>query len=220
MSTRFWRHSPRVDNGTGGRNWGPCKAYTHHRVDVELTPNKPMKYLATLLALICMSTSACTKLYDRMATADKRAPVARNILLFSSETPADIRIAYYATEDGQTNRLIEREVQTPYVLELEDAVATYNSIDIYAGNNLCKRWDRTLRSYKQTRDHDGPEYLRVENLSDQMVKLAAIDVQELKTEWVPEYKETVIRSHPIPLYRGVPLLYLLKPERAPGNELR
>ncbi len=180
-----------------------------------------MKRLTTLLVLtLLVGASSCTKVIHEVATRNKRAPLARNILLFSSETPADIRIAYYATEDGVTNRLIEKEVQTPYVLELEDAVAIYDSMDVYVGNNLWKCYnDDNFRRYKQTREHEGPEYLRVENLSDQVVKLAAIDAEELKTEWVPEYEETVIERHPLPLYRGVPLLYLFMPDRAPGREL-
>ncbi len=179
-----------------------------------------MNRLATLLVLtLWVSASACTKVSHEVNTPDKRAPVARNILLFSSETPADIRIAYYATEDGVTNRLIEREVQTPYILELEDAVAIYDSMHFYSGH-FCKKLLYGYRRYKQTRERDGPEYLRVENLSGQVVKLVAIDTKELQTEWVPEYEETVITDeHPLPLYKGVPLLYLLKPERAPGREL-
>ena len=62
----------------------------------------------------------------------------------------------------------------------------------------------------------GAEYLKLENRSEQVVKFAVVGVQKLVTKRDDE--RNVIESQPSPIYKGVPLLYLLKPELAPNRE--
>ena len=177
--------------------------------------------LAVSVALICACFCSCTRAFYEDAERSKTAMVRRNLVLLSSKSPSDFCISYYETNDGISNKLVTRTLRTPSLLDMGKAVVEYDSVVFvtqggYCGKkyvkDACKRlcWEKL---YKE----GGAEYFKLENLSGETIKLAIVGVQKLTTIRDEEYE--IIARHPNPIYKGVPLLYLLKPETSPSKEL-
>ena len=164
-----------------------------------------------LVALLFVSLSGCTT-YTRFEDAErnKTAVVSRNVLVIGSETPAEVRVSYYEISDGTSNKLVTKSVQTPYILDLGKVVVRYDSVDLKSGDEAKEHYKRL--NVGILLGEGGAEYLKLENLSAQPVKLAIVGTQRLVAN------DNVIVSQPNPIYKGVPLLYLLKPASAPNKD--
>lgn len=174
----------------------------------------------TLLLVLSLCFCACTQTFYETAERDKVATIERNLIVLSSSTPAEVLVSYYDVNDAISNKLVTKTVHTPYLLEMGKAVVHYDSVDFKWRGGYCgkkhlidghKEFD-----VKKLLGAGGAEYLKLENLSDQSVKLAIVGVQKIVT--TRDEERIVIESQPSPIYKGVPLLYLLKPELAPNRE--
>jgi len=101
------------------------------------------------------------------------------------------------------------------------AVVEYDSVVFvtqggYCGKKYVKDAYKRL-CWEKLYKEGGAEYFKLENLSGETIKLAIVGVQKLTTIRDEEYE--IIARHPNPIYKGVPLLYLLKPETSPSKEL-
>ncbi len=177
--------------------------------------------LAVSVALICACFCSCTRAFYEDAERSKTAMVRRNLVLLSSKSPSDFCISYYETNDGISNRLVTRTLRTPSLLDMGKAVVEYDSVVFvtqggYCGKKYVKDAYKRL-CWEKLYKEGGAEYFKLENLSGETIKLAIVGVQKLTTIRDEEYE--IIARHPNPIYKGVPLLYLLKPETSPSKEL-
>ena len=177
--------------------------------------------LAVSVALICACFCSCTRAFYEDAERSKTAMVRRNLVLLSSKSPSDFCISYYETNDGISNRLVTRTLRTPSLLDMGKAVVEYDSVVFvtqggYCGKKYVKDAYKRL-CWEKLYKEGGAEYFKLENLSGETIKLAIAGVQKLTTIRNEEYE--IIARHPNPIYKGVPLLYLLKPETSPSKEL-
>ena len=177
--------------------------------------------LVVSVALICACFCSCTRAFYEDAERSKTAMVRRNLVLLSSESPSDFCISYYETNDGISNRLVTRTLRPPCLLDMGKAVVEYDSVVFvtqggYCGKKYVKDTYKRLCREKLYKE-GGAEYFKLENLSGETIKLAIVGVQKLTTIRNEEYE--IIARHPNPIYKGVPLLYLLKPETSPSKEL-
>ena len=177
--------------------------------------------LAVSVALICACFCSCTRAFYEDAERSKTAMVRRNLVLLSSKSPSDFCISYYETNDGISNRLVTRTLRTPSLLDMGKAVVEYDSVVFvtqggYCGKKYVKDAYKRL-CWEKLYKEGGAEYFKLENLSGETIKLVIVGVQKLTTIRDEEYE--IIARHPNPIYKGVPLLYLLKPETSPSKEL-
>lgn len=199
-----------------------CEAFFLHfglwkeELEKSLTTKKTrMKTLlkVALAVIPLVSICACTYTFFEDAERNKTAVVSRNLIVISSETPADVRVSYYEVSDGTSNKLVTKTIQTPYILDLGRVVVKYDSVNLKqrgGGNKVKERYKKL--DVGVLLGKGGAEYLKLENLSEQPIKLAIVGTQRLVAN------DNVIESQPNPIYRGVPLLYLLKPESAPNKD--
>lgn len=175
-----------------------------------------MKKLFLGAVIIIVSFSSCIKVYyDEIAT-NKSTLVNRNCVLISSDIPADITISFCSYSNGQ-NRIEKKDVKTPYLLELGTASVVYDSLNMmrFAGGS-CKR--TLIRGEKRIRHiytEKGAEYLHIQNNSNYILSVAVVGTQELRPNRQSALDHETVTSYPIPIYKGVPLLYLLKPDITP-----
>ena len=177
--------------------------------------------LAVSVALICACFCSCTRAFYEDAERSKTAMVRRNLVLLSSKSPSDFCISYYETNDGIYNKLVTRTLRTPSLLDMGKAVVEYDSVVFvtqggYCGKKYVKDAYKRL-CWEKLYKEGGAEYFKLENLSGETIKLAIVGVQKLTTIRDEEYE--IIARHPNPIYKGVPLLYLLQPETSPSKEL-
>ena len=166
-----------------------------------------------LVAVLLLGISSCTQTFYEDVAKDKVAVVGRNLVVLASDTPAEVRVSYYETSDGTSNKLVTKTMQTPYILDLGRVVVKYDSVNLKqrgGGNKVKERYKKL--DVGVLLGEGGAEYLKLENLSEQPIKLAIVGTQRLVAN------DNVIESQPNPIYRGVPLLYLLKPESAPNKD--
>lgn len=178
-------------------------------------------YFVVITVTLLLYLAACARLSEQNIEQDKTVVLPRNLVLLSSDTPADVRVSYCEVYDGTSNKLVTRDVRTPYLLDMGSAVVRYDSV--HRGlKDPCSKKLAVKDAYKKVKpsvllDVGGAVYFVLENLSEQTIKFAIVGVQKLVTTRDDELD--VIKSHPSPIYKGVPLLYLLKPETAPNKTL-
>ena len=102
--------------------------------------------LKVALAVIpLVSICACTYTFFEDAERNKTAVVSRNLIVISSETPADVRVSYYEVSDGTSNKLVTKTIQTPYILNLGRVVVKYDSVNLKqrgGGNKVKERYKK------------------------------------------------------------------------------
>ena len=177
--------------------------------------------LKVALAVIpFVSLSACTYTYHEDATREKTAIIMRNLIAFSSDTPSDFKISYYEVNDGTSNKLVTKTLRTPCILDMGKAVVKYDSallkLHVYCGKDEVKEIYKKI-NLTTLFGKGGAGYFKLENVSDQTIKFAIVGAQKLKT--TRDDEREIIDLHPNPIYKGVPLLYLIKPETSPSKEL-
>lgn len=173
--------------------------------------NRWFRYTSLVLVLVLGMSSCQTYVgFDDIALG-KEVEVERNSLILSSDTPAEVELSYCVSVGGR-NELVRKTVTTPYMLDLGRAVVVYDSLNMVSG----KRIIMGVRRIKHLYSEGGAEYLRIHNKSDARLSVAIIGRQSL---WSDPSGDSRDSDHPMPIYRGVPLLYLLRPEETPREPL-
>lgn len=173
-----------------------------------------LKHLWLALLLI-LSTSACqTKVEFEDIAYEKLQLVKRNYLLISSEEPADVTVTFSAYSDRQ-NRLVQKELTTPCWIDLGMASVVYDSLNMVSG----KRVIRGVKKIKHIFAEGGAEHLHIQNKSEYKLSLAIVGTQTLKSASPSTHAQSLVSSYPQPIYKGVPLLYLLRPAEAPKQSI-
>ncbi len=180
-----------------------------------------MKHLSkiVLLIIVMIGNSACQDYTTfRDVEKDKSLLIPHNLIVFDSQQGNEgvkLKISYSVSKNKTENKIVEKIVTLPCVLEMEDVVMKYDSLNFMVGGGWSKEsFLKGARRIKQNYSKGGSDYFRVENLSDKEVEFAIIGKQSLVLE-----NNNIIKSHPNPIYKGVPLLYLLKPDLSPNRNL-
>jgi len=88
-------------------------------LDKTLARKKMKNALVLLLvAVLLLGISSCTQTFYEDVVKDKVAVVGRNLVVLASDTPAEVRVSYYETSDGTSNKLVTKTIQTPNVLDM------------------------------------------------------------------------------------------------------
>lgn len=151
-----------------------------------------------------------------------RAVTDRNMLLLRSESGDSVDISYSATIDGHVNSVVRRRMATLCLLELGRMVVMFDSLDCIVTMGKCGTQVGTcggIRCIRHDYSTDGAEYLRIENRGRGRVAVAGTEglrkrATSSEESWRPD---ALLATHPAPLYRGVPILYLLRPDLAPNR---
>ena len=154
-----------------------------------------------LVAVLLLGISSCTQTFYEDVAKDKVAVVGRNLVVLASDTPAEVRISYYETSDGTSNKLVTKTIQTPYVLDMGKVFVKYDSVDYKWRGGYCGK-KHLIDGHKVLNvgiilGEGGAEYLKLENRSEQVVKFAVVGVQKLVTKRDDE--RNVIESQPRPV---------------------
>lgn len=171
-------------------------------IDKTLARKKMKSALILLIvAVLLLGISSCTQTFYENAAKDKVAVVGRNLVLLTSDTPAELLVSYYKTSDGTSNNLVTKTIHTPYILDMGKAVVVYDSVDYKWRGGYCGK-KHLIDGYKEINvsailGDGGAEYLKLENRSEQVVKFAVVGVQKLVTKRDDE--RNVIESQPSPV---------------------
>ena len=113
-----------------------------------------------------------------------------------------------------------KTLRTPCILDMGKAIVKYDSallkLHVYCGKDKVKEIYKKI-NLTTLFGKGGAGYFKLENVSDQTIKFAIVGAQKLKT--TRDDEREIIDLHPNPIYKGVPLLYLIKPETSPSKEL-
>lgn len=170
----------------------------------------------------------CTKLeYEEGGT--KETFFKHNYILVNSKnnTPAQVEVSYSIFVAGNAENIVKTEtLTTPFVFGGEDVKIFYKEMLNKQTNNIS--FKDIIRNYSPK----GADYISIKNLSNVDLEYCVIGNQPLKYYPVSEIdnwsnlsnknqidKSKVVKYSPTPIYRGTPLLYLLKPELAPQKEV-
>ena len=170
----------------------------------------------------------CTKLdYEEGAT--KEIMLSHNYIIVNSvnNTPVQVEVSYSVFMAENTENIIKTEkLTTPFVIGGEKVKVFFKEMINNRTNEVG--YSSIIRNYSPK----GADYLSIKNLSDVDLEYSVVGNQPLRYYSVSEInnwsnlsnknqidKSNVVKESPTPIYRGTPILYLLKPELAPQKEV-
>lgn len=180
-----------------------------------------------LAILLLMSLFACSLNVEEVITRKEGVSDYNYVLVTAiDDSEQYVDIEYSKTLDMKTNILVRERHKTPFVFGGHKVVIQYDSVNVV--NNYNKKVLDTGRRLVRNFDNLGSDYLRISNQSSPVdIEYAIIDNSKILAfqssdkmviKNKSEMKSTnIIQSSPAPLYKGCPILYLLKPELAPNK---
>lgn len=161
---------------------------------------------------LIIGTSACqTNVQFEEVSTRNIALIDRNSVLISSSSPAELNISFYQYSEGKS-QLVHKIIQTPYLLNMGPVLVAYDSLNMTSG----KRVIRGLKKIRHDYLEKGAEYLQIRNQSEATLYLAVIGRQKLRKSTSADSPNIeVVQSFPQPIYKGVPVIYLISPSEAP-----
>lgn len=171
-----------------------------------------------LLLILIVSNNACqTRTVFEDIQKDKSKSFERNLIVFFSETPAELVVTFSKKKNDKENAVVEQTITTPYILDMGEVIIKYDSL-----NFVRKPDDKILegvRRIKRNFSKNGAEYLMIENNSNQDIEFCVVGNQPIEFNYLDIYGTEILNKYPKPIYKGVPILYLLEPEKAPKNNV-
>lgn len=181
-----------------------------------------------IILLVGISLSfcgTCSKPGLETTETNKTKILKHNYIVINSidNSPAEVEVSYSIFVAGNTGNIVKTEkLITPFIFGGEDVQVVYDSLVSRSDKSfVCNRF---IRNYSPK----GADYLEIKNLSDVKLEYCVISNEPLKYYPIEEFKKRkfsnvdktkVIKYNPTPIYRGVPVLYLIKPELAPQKEV-
>lgn len=96
------------------------------------------------------------------------------------------------------------------------ALVAYDSLNMTSGKRVIRGLKRIRHDYSEY----GAEYLQIQSLAETTLSLAVIGRQELKKSTCVDSQNTeLVQSFPQPIYKGVPIIYLISPSEAPKTSI-
>ncbi|GIM51342.1 hypothetical protein ACI76O_01895 [Capnocytophaga cynodegmi] len=186
----------------------------------------------TLITLLTLSafvlSSCCTDCRPDINTIQesKTTLMKHNYIIVNSidNTPTQVEVNYSIFIEGNMENIIRKEIlTTPFLIGGENVKVVYDSVTIGKRKHITDRYGMIKRNYNPL----GADYLSIKNLSSKELEYCVIgcnkltfkDEKELEqfknfSGLNTEDRKKVIHTSPLPLYRGGPVVYLLKPKLA------
>lgn len=184
--------------------------------------------LCLIISIFISFQGSCTKATIE-STTEKKKILKHNYILVHSDnnTPAQVEVSYSVFIAGNTENIVKTEkLTTPFVIGGEEVKVVYDSISVGKGNHITGYYSTMKRNYNPL----GADYLSIKNMSSKNIeycvvgnnKMTFLEEKELfgnLKNMSPEDRKKVIKYAPSPIYKGIPMLYLFKPEWALYEEL-
>ncbi|GIM51343.1 hypothetical protein ACI76O_01900 [Capnocytophaga cynodegmi] len=185
--------------------------------------------LCLIISIFISFQGSCTKA-EIESTTEKKKILKHNYILVNSNdnTPAQVEVSYSIFVVGNAENIVKTQIlTTPFVIGGEDVMIAYDSIS-YHRKGKFQNYVATLKRNYHSR---GADYLSIKNLSAVDLEYCVVGNQPLQfysVDRVNSYgisnvnqidKSNVLKESPTPIYKGTPVLYLLKPELAPQKEV-
>lgn len=183
-----------------------------------------------IIAILFSFQGTCTKPEIEIAGANKTKLLKHNYIIVNTvnNTPVDVEVNYsvYDVDSGK-NIVKTQTLITPFLIGGEEVQVTYDSL------LFVKRDKKRRLSNKLKRDYSpkGADYLSIKNSSGIDLEYCTIGNEPIKYQSIRgvdgyEFananeidKSKVIRYSPTPIYKGTPVLYLVKPTLAPQENV-
>ncbi|WP_392419497.1 hypothetical protein ACF3OE_07275 [Capnocytophaga canis] len=172
----------------------------------------------------------CTKPEVEVESPNKSKTLKHNYIVLASVdgSAVEVEVSYSVFVAGNSENIVKTEtLTTPFVIGGEDVKVVYDSLTYES--HMGKR--HLHNELKTNYNPKGADYLEIKNLSNVDLEYCVVGNQPLKycsTECVDSYvffnanqidKTKVLKSCPIPIYKDIPVLYLIKPELAPQTDV-
>ncbi|WP_172919942.1 hypothetical protein, partial [Capnocytophaga canis] len=161
-------------------------------------------------------------------TSNKSKTLKHNYIVLASVdgSAVEVEVSYSVFVAGNSENIVKTEtLTTPFIIGGEDVKVVYDSVVAASDKHFV--YNELKRNYTPK----GADYLEIKNLSNVDLEYCVVGNQPLKyctTECVESYgffnanqidKTKVLKSCPIPIYKDIPVLYLIKPELAPQTDV-
>lgn len=149
----------------------------------------------------------CSKpIDDKIAEVNLEKVLKHNYIVVNSvsNTPAQVEVSYSVFVAGNSENIVKTEIlTTPFVIGGEEVKVVYDSIHLKQGDRILSGHTSLKSDYTPK----GGEYLSIKNLSSEMLEYCVIGNNKITFD-----SENVVKSTPLPIYKGAPILSLLKPD--------
>ncbi|WP_172917107.1 hypothetical protein [Capnocytophaga canis] len=181
-----------------------------------------------LLSIFVSFQGSCSKVGLEVETSNKSKTLKHNYIVLASVdgSAVEVEVSYSVFVAGNSENIVKTEtLTTPFVIGGEDVKVVYDSVVAASDKHFV--YNELKRNYTPK----GADYLEIKNLSNVDLEYCVVGNQPLKyctTECVESYgffnanqidKTKVLKSCPIPIYKDIPVLYLIKPELAPQTDV-
>ncbi|ATA75467.1 hypothetical protein [Capnocytophaga sp. H2931] len=181
-----------------------------------------------LLSIFVSFQGSCSKVGLEVETSNKSKTLKHNYIVLASVdgSAVEVEVSYSVFVAGNSENIVKTEtLTTPFIIGGEDVKVVYDSVVAASDKHFV--YNELKRNYTPK----GADYLEIKNLSNVDLEYCVVGNQPLKyctTECVESYgffnanqidKTKVLKSCPIPIYKDIPVLYLIKPELAPQTDV-
>lgn len=173
----------------------------------------------------------CHPTEEDVLAEKKNKVVQHNYVLVNSvdNSPAEVEVSYSVWIAGNDENIVKTEHKTtPFVIGGEPVKIVYDSVALTFKGDVKSRYNAVRRDYTSK----GADYLSIRNLSGVAIEYAVVGNQPIRyysaegldqidvgdKNNIPD-RNKVVEQSPNPIYKGVPILYLLYPEKAPQTEV-
>lgn len=175
-------------------------------------------------------SAGCVRAPREESVAQKIVPFPHNYLVIraSDGSTAEVSLTYSVRGADGVNTVVKRTGTTPCMLGGELVNVRYDSVVERSYNTGAHI--RSHRTIRRDFTPGGADYMILENLSQQELEVCVVgaeplvyysldEVEALKLDNFREINaKRMVAVHPSPLYRRVPVLYLLRPNLAPEGD--
>ncbi|GIM60489.1 hypothetical protein [Capnocytophaga canis] len=178
-----------------------------------------------LLSIFVSFQGSCSKVGLEVETSNKSKTLKHNYIVLASVdgSAVEVEVSYSVFVAGNSENIVKTEtLTTPFVIGGEDVKVVYDSVVAASDKHFV--YNELKRNYTPK----GADYLEIKNLSNVDLEYCVVGNQSLKyytTKYIDEWinmsnrhlidKSKVVKYSPTPIYKAVPVLFLLKPELAP-----
>lgn len=166
----------------------------------------------TIIKIILFATISlniqmrCTTPDDIIVEENKTKILKHNYIIVNSanNTPAQVEVSYSVFVAGNTENIVKTEtLTTPFIFGGEEVKVTYDSLHLAHRGRVSSKYTSLKRNYSPK----GAEYLSIKNLSPEMLEYSIIGNNKVAFD-----NQNFVSKTPLPIYKGVPTLYLFKPD--------
>lgn len=170
------------------------------------------KFYHAFYIFILTSITACQDMISYELVKKYKDTLEWNYIIVGSSTNTSVTVdvEYSIALNDSENIVEKKQLTTPFLIGGQKVVANsemYNIIQ-YPGKRYLRQYRENIPDYSE----GGSHYLKIHNNSNITLEYAIIGTQKLTFR-----QNNLIKNAPIPIYHGIPVLFLLKPELAPNK---